>query len=65
MYADAPEELRVEVRLLNDPCLWCWEIRDPARNEVVANSWTAEWRAFDSPEEAYSDARSRIENVGV
>src|SRR5262252_254110 len=27
------ERLTVEVRLLPDPCLWCWEIRDAQRDE--------------------------------
>ncbi len=57
------DEFRVEVHLLNDPCLWAWEIRDRSRNEIVASSWTTEWRAFDSAEEAYSDARNRLEKV--
>lgn len=63
MHREPIDELRVEVRLLNDPCLWAWEIRDPARNEVVASSWTTEWRAFDSAEEAYSDARHQLHKV--
>ncbi len=54
------ERLRVEVRLLPDPCLWCWEIRDRSLGEVVESSWTAEWRAFDSAEEAYSAGKHRL-----
>ena len=37
--------LTVAVDLMSEPCLWRWEIRDPARDEVVASSWTHEWMA--------------------
>jgi len=58
--AKSGEQLTVEVRLLPDPCLWAWEIRDPARGGVVDNSWDSEWTAYDSAEEAYSAGRSRL-----
>ncbi len=52
--------LTVEVRLLPEPCLWCWEIRDPNRGELVESSWAAEWAAYPSPEEAYAEGRRRL-----
>jgi hypothetical protein len=60
MDATAPERLIVEVRLLPDPCLWAWEIRDRNRGGVVASSWDSEWTAYDSAEEAYSAGRRRL-----
>ena len=48
-----PKSLRVDVELMDDPCLWRWEIRDASRNEVLADSWTRDWTAFESREEAY------------
>jgi hypothetical protein len=38
-------DLTVAVDLMSEPCLWRWEIRDPSRDEVVANSWTNDWMA--------------------
>ncbi len=52
--------LEVEIRLLPEPCLWCWEIRDGSRGNVVESSWTTEWAAYDSAEEAYSEGRKRL-----
>jgi hypothetical protein len=34
--------LTIAVHLMAEPCLWQWEIRDPSRDEVVANSWSSE-----------------------
>ncbi len=55
------EELRVNVRLMNEPCLWCWEIRDATGDAGVKSSWTAEWKAFDSAEEAYTDGCRQLD----
>jgi hypothetical protein len=44
--------LVVEVRLLSDPCLWCWEICDEDSGRVVASSWADAWVAFASRAEA-------------
>jgi len=41
--------LTVAVDLMSEPCLWRWEIRDQARDEVVASSWTNDWMAYESP----------------
>src|SRR2546430_16237783 len=57
---DRNPRLTVEVRLLPDPCLWCWEIRDAHRNEVLESSWAGEWTAYSSPEEALRAGRRRL-----
>jgi hypothetical protein len=55
--------LTVEVRLLPDPCMWAWEIRDGDRGGVVDSSWNSEWTAFDSAEEAYRAGRHRLSSL--
>jgi hypothetical protein len=46
------QRLSVEVQLMSEPCLWRWNIRDRERDAVVDSSWTREWMAYESPEEA-------------
>ena len=60
MDASAREPLIVEVRLLPDPCLWAWEIRDRNRGGVIDSSWESEWTAYDSADEAYRAGRQRL-----
>ena len=55
-----PRSLQVEVELMDDPCLWRWEIRDTTRNEVLIDSWTRDWAAYESREEAYRAGRDRL-----
>jgi hypothetical protein len=50
----------VHVRLLADPCLWCWEIADPADGAVLYSSWISEWSAYESPEAALEAGRMRL-----
>ena len=50
----------VDVRLLCDPCLWCWEIRDAKDGRVVESSWAKEWVAFESADEAYAAGTRRL-----
>ena len=57
------QQLSVEVRLMNEPCLWRWEIRDRERDEVVDSSWTREWMAYESPEEALRAGRLRLSSL--
>lgn len=52
------------VRLMGEPCLWCWEILDRARDEVVESSWTDHWMAYASRDEALSAASSRLVRLG-
>jgi len=57
---DATQRLSLEVELMSEPCLWRWEIRDPERGEVVESSWTREWMAYESSEEAERAGRQRL-----
>ena len=52
------QRLTVEARLLADPCLWCWEIRD-AEGALVESSWANQWTAYPSRGEALAAASSR------
>jgi hypothetical protein len=52
--------LTVAVDLMAEPCLWRWEIRDPARDTVVASSWTHDWMAYESPDEALRAGQDRL-----
>jgi hypothetical protein len=60
MMQSNPKSLQVDVELMGDPCLWRWEIRDASRNEVLADSWTRDWTAYESREEAYRAGRARL-----
>ena len=62
--ADGPgERFKVEVRLMDDPCLWRWDITDAVRGAVVHSSWDQEWTAYPSREEAYRAGRARLRAV--
>ncbi|HEY3067610.1 MAG TPA: hypothetical protein VGL09_17590 [Methylomirabilota bacterium] len=63
MHDDRTEQLTVEVQLMADPSLWCWEIRDESHGCVLENSWTGEWTAYESPEEAYRAAQARLRSL--
>ena len=56
--------LTVRVQLMAEPCLWQWEIRDPGHDEIVANSWTSEWMAYESADEAYRAGQARLDTIG-
>jgi hypothetical protein len=43
-----------------EPCLWCWEIRDPVDGELIGSSWNDEWTAYDSAEEALLAAEQHL-----
>jgi hypothetical protein len=64
MDIDRTDRLTVEVRLLPDPPLWCWEIREADRDTVVESSWAGDWTAYDSAEEAYTEGRRRLTSLG-
>lgn len=57
--------LDVRVRLLADPCLWCWDIVDESRapNHVVRSSWASEWAAYDTEAEAVAAGRARLSEL--
>ena len=63
MYFARERQLSVEVRLMSEPCLWRWEIRDPERGEIIDSSWTREWTAYDSPDEALRAGRQRLTSL--
>ena len=55
------EAIDVRVRLLPEPCLWCWEIVDRRRGgTLVRSSWSTEWMAYESREEALSAGRRHL-----
>jgi len=63
MESNRGQHLSVEVRLMNEPSFWGWEIRDRERDEVVDSSWTREWMAYESPEEALQAGRRRLTSL--
>ena len=64
MHTDRRDDLTVQVTLMSNPCLGRWEIHDAARGELVDNSWTTEWMAYESSEEAYRAGRARLSALG-
>jgi hypothetical protein len=46
-----------------EPCLWCWEIRNTVDGSVFGSSWTDEWMAYDSSEEALAAANGRLREL--
>ncbi len=63
MERNRPQHLSVEVQLMDEPCLWRWEIRDRERDVVVDSSWSREWMAYESPEEALRAGRQRLTSL--
>ncbi len=63
MEKNRERNLSVEVQLMTEPCLWRWEIRDRERGEVIDSSWTREWMAYESPEEALRAGRLRLTSL--
>ena len=63
MNEGATRRLELEVRLMDDPCLWRWDIKDAVRDAVVQSSWDQEWTAYPSREEAYRAGRERLDSV--
>jgi hypothetical protein len=60
---DHERQLNVDVQLMSEPCLWRWEIRDAERGEIIDSSWTREWMAYDSAEEALRAGRQRLTSL--
>lgn len=50
----------LDLCLLCDPCLWCWEIRDAKNGRLVESSWANEWVAFESPDAAHAAGTRRL-----
>ncbi len=61
-YDDDPGVTHVglRVRLLNDPCLWSWELVDPVTNRLLESGWQEHWAAYDSAAEAYTAGARRL-----
>jgi hypothetical protein len=57
------QRLSVEVELMSEPCLWRWAIRDPERGVIVESSWTRDWMAYESSEEAERAGRQRLRSL--
>jgi hypothetical protein len=58
-----PARLTLEVSLMDDPCLWRWDIKDPIRDAIVESSWEQLWTGYASREEAYRAGRERLRLV--
>lgn len=63
MQGSSVDDLAVEVQLMSEPCLWRWEIRHRSRDEVIESSWTGQWMAYDSSEEAYRAGTQRLSSL--
>ena len=54
----------LRVRLLAEPCLWCWEIVDRRRGDsLVYSSWATEWVAYASREEALTAGHRHLSEL--
>lgn len=56
------EALDVRVRLLPEPCLWCWEIVDLG-GPLIHSSWAAEWTGYASRQDALAAGRTRLTSL--
>jgi hypothetical protein len=63
MQSNPSGRFTVEVTLMDDPCLWRWEIKDAERGAVVQSSWDQEWTAYPSREEAIRAAHARLPSM--
>lgn len=57
--------LVLQVRVLSEPCLWYWEIRDAADGRLVESSWASEWVAFASRTEAAVAGARRLAELAA
>ena len=57
------ERLTLNVHLLAEPCLWCWEIVDTQAGTLVEGSWPAEWAGYESPREASRAGVARLTDL--
>ena len=51
-------DLVVDVKLLPEPCLWCWEIRD-THSGSIETSWERDWTAYESRQQALTAGLER------
>jgi len=59
------ERLTVQLRLLSEPILWCWEIVDTADGTVVESSWATHWTGYNSSPEALRAGIIRLTDLAV
>ena len=58
------QPLKVRVRLLPEPCLWCWEIVDAVSGDLIECSWDTEWCDYPTgEEEAAAAGRGRASAI--
>ena len=50
----------LHVRLLAEPSLWCWEIRDEGSAALIEGSWANWWTAYPSMDLARAAAEARL-----
>ena len=60
MKNDLSKLLTVRIRLMANPCLWCWEILDTTDGGVMESSWGNHWTAYDSWTEAFRVGLTRL-----
>ncbi|MBI2217256.1 MAG: hypothetical protein HYU51_08165 [Candidatus Rokubacteria bacterium] len=57
------QDLKVVVRLLGEPTLWSWELRDVVTGALVESSWSSCWMAFETREQARADGLRRLAEI--
>lgn len=57
---EASERLHLELRLLAEPALWCWDIRDRQSGRIIESSWATNWMAYHSRDEAAAAGQERL-----
>jgi hypothetical protein len=62
MVADPIRSPILVVRLMSDPCLWSWEIRE-VDGALVESGWISTWEAYDSREAAEAAGRRRLNEL--
>ena len=63
MHIPGLERLTVNVHLMSEPCLWCWEIVDAEHGALVESSWATEWTGYTSSREALQAGVIRLTNL--
>jgi hypothetical protein len=62
---DIDPDFVLQVSLLAEPCLWCWEIREGIGGRLVEGSWANEWVAFGSQAEAVAAGARRLAELAM
>jgi hypothetical protein len=57
------QALTLEVEFVDEPALWCWEVRDAASKGGVRSSWADEWMGYRTRDEACAAALTRIDEM--